>query len=242
MSAPPIRSPDPLLEALRAQIVRLEATRRPADGTIVSSGCAAIDGLLPEGGFRRGTLVEWLAAGEGSGAQTLAMIAARQACREGGSLVVVDAAQEFYPPAAAGLGIDLERLVVVQAAKDAEWLWALDQALRCGGVAAALAWAPRLDGRTFRRLQLAAEEGGGLGLLVRPVRVRGQPSWANVRLLVESRPGTDGTGRRLRIEMLLSRGGKSGRVEVEIDDSTNDVHLVPQLADPTVGRRAAGAY
>jgi hypothetical protein len=139
---------------------------------------------------------------------------------------VLDHAREFYPPAAAALGLRLESLVVVQAARPADNLWALDQALRCTGVAAVVAWPEKIDARTFRRLQLAAEEGGSLGLLLRPARVRDEPSWADVRLLVEPQPGKAAGERRLRIEILRCRAAPGGCVEVAIDNcqvpSTND--------------------
>ena len=38
-------------------------------------------------------------------------------------------------------------------------------------------------------MQLAVEQGGGLGLLVRPEAVRGEPSWAETRLLVDKLEG-----------------------------------------------------
>ena len=102
------------------------------------------------------------------------MVAAREAAAEGGAIVVMDRRGEFYPPAAAALGVNLDNMIVIRAANKKDELWALDQALRCVGVAAV--WAPveRIDWRTFRRLQLAAETGGGLGLLLRSTRVRGQ--------------------------------------------------------------------
>jgi protein ImuA len=237
------RTPDQLIEALREQIARLEGQRRPPDSPPVSSGCEALDRLLPGRGFRRGTLVEWLEVGEAGAVQTLALIAARQACQDDGVLVVLDPSREFYPPAAARLGIALERLIVVQAASMADNLWALDQALRCPAVAAALAWPATLDGRTFRRLQLAAEQGGSLGLLIRPEAVRREPSWAVARLLVEPLPSPpSAAGRRLRIQVLRSRGSSGARgVEVEIDDETSTVHLAPPRADPTACRRSARA-
>jgi hypothetical protein len=181
--------PSDVVATLRRLIARLEGGR-PRDGpTLLSSGCGPLDAALPEGGFRRGALVEWLAVGDGAGAVTMALRAAREACREGGALLVLDRCRDFYPPAAARLGIDLERLVVIHAADDADNAWALDQALRSLAVAAVLAWPARLDDRTFRRLQLAAEEGGALGLLVRPAAARHEPSWADVRLEIEPLPG-----------------------------------------------------
>lgn len=239
------RTPAHRIDVLRRAIARLQNGRRQSGSECLSSGCEGLDGLLPDRGFRYGTLVEWLVSSDGSGGETLALIAARHACRQGGSLVVLDESREFYPPAAVCLGIALDKLIVVQAANAADNLWALDQILRCPGVAAALAWPAKLDGRTFRRLQLAAEQGGGLGLLIRPENVRHEPSWADVRLLVEPLPMATSplcSGRRLRIELLHGRGGASGRsVEVRIDDETHPVHLAPQLADSASCSRSTGA-
>jgi hypothetical protein len=173
-----------LVEALRRQIAHWEGPRGPQE-VPVSSGWGDLDCLLPGGGFHRGTLVEWLAPGDGCGEASLALVAAREACRQGGALVVLDRAGEFYPPAAIRLGIEPQGLVVVRAANEADHAWALDQALRCPAVAAVVAWPERLAAKTFRRLQLAAEQGGSLGLLIRPPRVRHEPSWADVRLWIE---------------------------------------------------------
>ena len=210
----------------------------------LSSGCPALDRALPENGFRPGTLVEWLSCGEGDGTATLALRAAAGACRGGGAVVVLDRTGEFYPLAAVAQGIEPARLIVVHPANKADHIWALDQALRCPAVAAVVAWPEsldgKLDGRTFRRLQLAAEQGGGLGLLIRPESVRGQPSWADVRLLVEPLPSTSSYGRRMRVVLLRCRGGGhhvghhvpmvvvvvgEQTVEVEIDHET---HPLPE--------------
>ena len=213
------------VQTLRRQIARIETLRRRPDEPPVSSGCPPLDGILPEGGFHRGTLTEWLADGDGAGATTLAVLAAREACRQGGTLVVVDADGGFYPPAAVRLGIAPGQLLVVRAEQRADHDWALDQALRCPAVAAVLAWpespAGRLDDRTFRRLQLAAEAGGSLGLLVRPAESRHAPSWADVRLLVQPQPA-ESHRRRLRIVLLRCRGSREGRgIQVELDDESH---------------------
>jgi len=236
-------TPRELVQSLRQKIARLEGARRPASEVPVSSGCSLVDKLLPGQGFRRGTLAEWLARGAGSGVESLALLTAREACREGGALVVFDRTGEFYPPAAIRLGIDPEGMIVVQAASQSDNLWALDQALRCPAVAVVLAWPEELDGRTFRRLQLAAEQGGGLGLFVRPERVRHEPSWAEVRLVVEPLPAAaPDAPRRLKVELLRCRGGANGgSVEVELDDETHPLHRASPAARPATRRRAAGA-
>src|SRR5207249_1094082 len=105
------------------------------------------------------------------------MVIARR-LQTGDYLVVLDSKREFYPPAAAGLGVPLERTILVQPASASDALWALEQALRCRAVAVALAWIDALHDRAFRRLQLAAEAGGSLGFLLRPAACRAEPSWA----------------------------------------------------------------
>jgi len=234
------------IETLRRQIAQCETSERGDLRLHVSSGCGPLDRLLPDEGFRRGTLVEWLADGPGSGVDTLAMATARAACCDGGALVVLDRRREFYPPAAARLGIDPQSLIVVRATGDKDNDWALDQALRCPAVAAVLDWPEKLDGRAFRRLQLAAEVSGTLGLLIRDASVRHEPSWADVRLLIEPLPTPSepehGDMRRLRIHLLRCRGTTGGRsVDVDIDDETRTMHLVPQLAAATAHRKATRA-
>jgi protein ImuA len=238
----------PTIAALRQRIRRLESVRQPCDERPLGSGCPPLDQLLPGGGFPRGALVEWLAGEPGSGAETLAMLAAREATRQGGVLVVMDRLGRFYPPAAAALGIDLDKTVVIRASRLPDEMWALDQALRCRGVAAVWAAVEQLDWRWFRRLQLAAEQGGGLGLLLRPARVRGQPSWAQVQLLVQPRPSPK--SRRLHVEVTRCQGSsRGGNVELVIEDvsgtvrrhETRPLHLAAQLAHPTPRRRSARA-
>jgi protein ImuA len=207
---------------------------RPA-AEAFSTGCAALDRTLPGGGLARGSLVEWLADQSGCGAGLLAVAAAREAQRTGGAVAVIDRGEGFYPPAAAAWGLDLTSLIVVRVTSDADQRWALDQTLRCEHVAAVLAWPRRLDGRTFRRLQLAAEASGAVGLLVRPVTARREPAWSHVRWAVAPRPTpplAGGEAWRLAVELLRVRGGPvrrdgtGGRVELvlEIDPVSGDIH------------------
>ncbi|HEY3244366.1 MAG TPA: hypothetical protein VGM03_13555, partial [Phycisphaerae bacterium] len=97
------------------------------------------------------------------------------------ALFFVDTCSDFYPPAALTLGIDLNRLWVVRPRCPADAFWAVDQALRCPAVGAVIAPLEKLDDRASRRLQLSAEAGGGLGLLLRPARAPDK-SFAAIRI------------------------------------------------------------
>jgi protein ImuA len=253
------------LQQLTQQLRRFERVHAPLhpqpstlNAQLRSTGIPPLDDLLPDRGLRDGTLSEWLAPGPGSGAGTLAFAAAAGLLQTGGTCLVVDAARTFYPPAVSSR-IDLRQMVVVHPANARDELWALEQSLRCRGVTATIGWPERIDNRAYRRLQLAAETGGGCGFLLRPAKFRSEPSWADLRLLVEPvglgvrRPSEavaslDGLGRpsyeesrRLRVHLLHCRGGMSGgTVELEIDDETGDVRAAAPLAAAAAATRTTG--
>ena len=243
---------DQLVDQLRRQIRTLEGTPHARDATICSTGASALDRLLPLGGFRRGTLVEWLGDGKGTGVATLALLAAREACGADGALVILDRQRCCYPPSLAGWGIDLARTVLLWPQNQADEGWAVDQALRCLSVAAVWGHIDRLDPKMFRRWQLAAEASGAIGLLIRPARVRGQPTWADIQLAVEPSQAAAGCeSRRLKVEVVRCRGGAGGgQVDLELDETgvvrevarheTLLVHRPVELADPTPDRRSTG--
>jgi hypothetical protein len=173
----------------------------------------------------------------------LALLGAREACREGGELVVIDRQQTFYPPAAAAWGIDLDRLIVVRPRNARDELWAAVESLRSPAVAAIWTAIDRLDSRAFRRLQLAAQAGRTLGLIMRPPRARVEPSWADVTLeagplsivrrplYFRHGPRTTDHGRPVQVQLVHCRGGHAGgSVVLEIDDAAHTVQ-----EDKTIG-------
>jgi protein ImuA len=243
-----------LIHDLRERISRIERSERlsassAAAAAALSTGMEGLDRLLPHGGFEAGTLIEWLYGSEASGAATLALaVTARMLDRndrgdQGGVVVVIDDRREFYPPAAADLGIPLESMVIVQPGPARAGLWALEQALRSRAVAVVLGWLGEVNDRVCRRLQLAAEAGGGLGFLLRPIACRAAPSWAEARLGVVALPSRgpwQSLGRRLRVELLHCRGGVGGgAVMLELGDEAGAVRVASPLADPALAERRA---
>jgi protein ImuA len=194
----------------------------------------AFRALFPSG-IRRGTLTEWLSEGMGTGVESLTL---KLASILRGILVIVDSHHNFYPPAASALGIELAGTIIVRPRKETDSLWAIEQSLRCLGVNLVLSRLAHIEGRQFRRLQLASEQGRTIGIFIRPASQRASPSWAQARFLVRSLP-TQSAGRRLQIESLHQNG--RGVVELEINDETGALCLVSRLADSTTVRRAVGA-
>ena len=231
------------LPQLRGMLQRFEYPQHREDRPTISTGSVAVDRLLPHRGLRGGMLVEWISDGRGSGASLLPVMALRELQQAAsGVIVVVDRGGRFYPPAASAWGIDLAQTIVLRPTSEADELWAIDQAMRTADVAAVLAWPPKLDSFTFRRLQLAAESSGAVGLLVRPQRAQSEPTWATTRLMVSPLPTHAKseehelpTTWQLQVTVLKSRGSLTGRqVQLEIDHETGNIYeSAKQLESPT---------
>jgi hypothetical protein len=178
-----------IFERLVHEVRDLESVgRKTAQLQTLSSGCAALDALLPWGGYVPGSVIEYLRTAPACGASSLALAAAASAMQtSGGYVVIVDTRQDVYPPALLSHGIELQKVIFVRPESQADALWSIDQALRTSAVAAVVAEVERIDDRSARRLQLAAEQGQGLALLLRGAAARKQPSWAEVQWLVRGR-------------------------------------------------------
>jgi len=167
----------------------------------VPTGFAELDHLLPGSGWPRAALTELLVAQPGIGELRLLAPALAQLSRQEKWLVLVAPPYLPYAPAFEALGIDLSRLIVVESRADAQTLWAAERCLRSGACSAVIAWPGAVAERALRRLQSAAEQGKGLGVLFSPLRSAAQPSPAPLRIQLASERS------RLTLHILKRRGG-----------------------------------
>jgi protein ImuA len=243
---------------LREEIRRIE--RRPARrGGSVACGRADIDALLPDGGFRRGALTE-LTGGPASGKTAIAL-ALFAALAPGDLAAYVDGRAELYPPAAAALGVDLARLLVVRPPPRASGegpvrdpvlvaLWAAEALLSSGAFAAVavdvpVARAVRGADAAVRRLQAAAEKGGAVGLWLAGHGATGLRVPAAFRLELSAEDGRIVGRRRLASAdgawTSLSPQPRGGGVRGSWTPPSREAHeAVPRLrsrasAGPTLG-------
>lgn len=204
------------LAELREKVRRLQAARRPASGSCLT-GLPLLDRALG-GGLATASLHEFLAPCGQAPIRTLALRAAMQALagsdphgwrfRPDRWLMYLDTLGDFYPPAAARLGLPLERLLVIRVRRPVDALWTCEQALRCPAVGVVIATVRAIDPYASRRLQLAAEAGGGLGILLRHEEAR-EITFAASRLRFTPQPSPAGFW-RTQVEVLKLREGRPG--------------------------------
>lgn len=184
--------------------------RAPTTQT-VASGFAALDELLPGGGWPQGALTEIVLPHHGIGELRLVLPALARLSR--GDRWIAFIAPPYIPfaPALTTAGVELSRLLLVHPRTRDEHLWAIEMSLRAGACAAVLAWPPVIAVSQLRRWQLAAETGGTISVLFQ--RRRTENSAAALHLEV-----TPATKSAMDLRILKRRGGwPIGPVRLEID-------------------------
>jgi protein ImuA len=192
----------PIVEELRERIQRLEGavTRRR---TVLSFGVKEIDRRLPEGGLALGALHE--VAGDGNGAvdgAAAALFAAGIAARTRGRVLWCVTRKDLFAPALAQAGLSADRVIYVEASDEKSVLACFEEGLRHGGLGAVVAEVARLSMTASRRLQLAAEGSGSIGIAIRRWRRQaeaadfGQPTASVTRWRVAHGSGEKASGRR----------------------------------------------
>ena len=175
-----------------------KAQSTPLPPSAQPTGHAALDALLPTGGWPESALSEILMPGEGLGELQLLWPTLARLTRSAERVVLVAPPHVPYPQAWQAAGVDLRWLVIIQASgRDA--LWATEQCLRSGSCGAVLCWPQRADDRALRRLQVAAETGQTLAFAYRPLQEAINPSPAALRIAVDARPA--------QVRVLKCRGG-----------------------------------
>jgi protein ImuA len=167
---------------------------------------------------------------------------------------VVRCAQDLFAPALAQAGFLPDRVIYVDGDDEPSVLACVEEGLRHGGLGAVVAEVAALSMTASRRLQLAAEGSGVIGIAIRRWRrpagaaAFGEPAAAVTRWRVTALPSTPlpvpGIGRpRWRLELIRCRGGEGADFEVESCDADGRLALPSDLVDGSgqkeIGRRVA---
>jgi hypothetical protein len=208
-----------------------------------------LDTLLPSGGVRQGSLIEWIGDDAARGAVTLSLVAAQQVHREKRPIVLIDSRHDIFAWALKNLGFDLSRLLMVRPSSPKEALWACEQALLCDAVGLVWARIDQLNTVSFRRLQLAARASSSIGFLVRDHTALRYSSWADARLSIKPRPSC-GMSHGYRVEAINSHG-RADRLSIDVtldclkgtlhEESTNSLPVASRLDAAKAIRRKARA-
>ncbi|URW75639.1 protein ImuA [Sphingomonas donggukensis] len=238
-----------VLAELRAQLSAIEGggfRRRPA----LPFGVDALDDTLATAGLRLDALHEVAGASPSMGddaATTLFL--AGIAARAWGPVLWVVRRRDLFAPGLAQAGLSAARVIYAEAQDDADLLGIMEEGLRHKGLGAVIGEAKRAGLAATRRLQLAAEGGRTIALLMKrhgrtgddPL---GPPSAAVTRWRVATAPSAPlpvaGIGRaRWQVELVRQKGGAPGHWTLEACDETGRCALPAKLVDRSVAGSGA---
>jgi len=168
------------------------------------SGFAELDATLPGGGWPMGAIAELMPETTGMGELSLLVPALSELAHAGRYIAWIAPPYLPYAPALIQWKLPLKYLLIVQTRSLQESLWAAEQALRCPALGAVLSWSCEIADKNVRRLQLAAEAGGSLGILYRPAEAAREHSPAALRLRLRA------TANGLVVDIPKCRGGRTG--------------------------------
>jgi protein ImuA len=165
------------------------------------SGFAALDAVLPGGGWPGQAVTELLSPQAGTHEWRLLGPLLRQVTAAGRPVLLVGPPRPPHPAGLRHEGVDERRLVWVQAETPAERLWTTEQLLRARTGGVLLAWLPQVRAEQVRRLQVQAGGHETPVFLCRPEAALHEASAAPLRLRVG--PGSDWT---LQVELPKRKG------------------------------------
>lgn len=231
-----------ILASLRAALSAIEGGHDGRRREVLPFGIDGVDSRLANGGMRLDALHEVAAASPRMGDDAAAtLFLAGVAARAWGPVLWVVRRRDLFAPGLYQAGLSPERVLYAEAADDAEVLALMEEGLRHRALGAVIGEARRVGMASTRRLQLAAEGGRTIALLLKrhakeATDPLAAPSAAVTRWRIATAPSaplpTAGIGRaRWKLSLVRQRGGEPFDLTVEACDETGRLALPARLVD-----------
>lgn len=206
-----------LVTELQKEILLLQGFR-PLNSTAMDFGLGPIAAAFPNASFPLGAVHEFLSSAPEDAAATSGFIAGllTPLMQRGGTSLWVSASRTLFPPALKNFGIAPDRFIFIDVKKENDVMWAIDEALKCGALAAVVGEVQALSFTASRRLQLAVEQSQVTGFILRHGSANINTTacvsrWKITQLASEPVDGLPGVGYpQWKVELLRVRNGKPG--------------------------------
>lgn len=189
---------------------------KPASATASAQiGLGAIEAAFPGGAFPKRAIHEFItvipehsAASDGFIAGLLAVM-----MHDGAVCVWASTSRRLFPASLRAFNVNPERIIFMDVKTENEVLWIMEEALKCEGLVAVVAELDNLSLIESRRLQLAVEEHGVTGFILRKDGRKTTSTVASARWQIsplpsETEDGLPGLGfPRWQVDLLKVRNG-----------------------------------
>ncbi len=158
-----------IIQQLENQILALQGLSRPRNQEVIHTGLGAIERAFPNHTFPTGAVHEFISDAMIDGAATTGFLAGLVSCltQSKGICLWVSTKRRVFAPALKPFGLHPDRIIFIDASRDKEALWIVEEGLKCNALIAVVGEFSNLDFTASRRLQLAVEHSSATGFIHR---------------------------------------------------------------------------
>ncbi len=211
-----------IIAQLQKEILPLQGYKPAANNVCFDAGLGVIKYAFPTASFPLGAVHEFLCNSAEDASASSGFIAGilSSIMHGSGAALWISSSQLIFPPALKTFGIEPDKIIFVNVAKEKERIWAMEEALKCNGLSAVVGDIQEVSFTESRRLQLAVEQSRVTGFILRRnpknLATACVTRWKIMPLPTQSADGLPGLGfSRWNVELLKVRNGKPGIWELE---------------------------
>ncbi|MFC0775435.1 ImuA family protein [Terrimonas alba] len=207
-----------IIAQLQRDLLPLQGLKHAANDHTIDTGLGPINHAFPNGVFPLGAIHEFIAEDIAATGGFIAGILSAL-MQNGSTCLWISPYRTLFPPALHSFGISPDKIIFVDLQKERDLLWAMEEALKCNGLAAVVGEIKELSFTASRRLQLAVEQSRVTGFILRAKANNTTACvtrWNITSLPSELNDDMPGVGfPRWSIQLLKVRNGKPGSWQVE---------------------------
>ncbi|MBC7509861.1 MAG: Error-prone repair protein ImuA, partial [Ferruginibacter sp.] len=154
---------------LQKEILSLQDIKKSVNNNAIDTTIGPLKNSFPGNTFPVGAIHEFIAAGREDAASTTGFIASILAplMQNTGAVIWIGSVHSVFPPALKLFGLVPDKIIFINSQKETAMLWAMEEALKCEGLAAVIGEIKELSFTASRRLQLAVEQSRVTGFIIR---------------------------------------------------------------------------
>jgi protein ImuA len=158
-----------IIAQLQREILPLQGFKPAINNAAVDTGLGSIKFSFPGATFPLGAVHEFICPASETLSAASGFIAGilSSLMHHGGASIWISPSQTIFPPSLKSFGIEPDKIVFINLQKEKDRLWALEEALKCDGIAAVVGEIQELSFTVSRRLQLAVEQSLVTGFIIR---------------------------------------------------------------------------
>ncbi|CAN5810075.1 ImuA family protein [soil metagenome] len=212
-----------IIAQLQRDILPLQGFKKAPKNIALDIKLGAIKHAFPGHTFPLGAIHEFISIKPEDAAVTGGFVSAILASlmKTDGATIWISSSRTIFLPALKSFGISPDKIIFIDLQKEKQVLWAMEEALKCDGLAAVVAQIQELSFTASRRLQLAVEQSRVTGFVLRqnPRSLNTTACvtrWKIASLTSELSDGMPGVGfPRWNVELLKVRNGRPGNWQIE---------------------------